>query len=166
MKQNCRLHRAAAISLSQGLRSEGWMYFIYGEQCPVSNGFIHDRENDLCIKISEQQLKADEGEQFCTDNSAKLITLETASKQARFDRFLAKTPYSFVTVTDRYRIGLHYIAPQWVWNNGDVLSYDNWAENEPNCKCACGGITVYSSAWSDNSDRCKNQIAQSVCEIK
>jgi hypothetical protein len=163
-KQKCRLHRAAAISLSQGLKSEGWMYFIYGEQCPVSNGFIHDRENGLCIKISEQQLKADEGEQFCTDNSAKLITLETANKQARFDRLLAKTPYKFVT--SRYRIGLHYVAQQWVWNNGDVLSYDNWEEDEPNCGCNCGGVTVDSAGWYDNDVNCLNRIAQSVCEIK
>jgi hypothetical protein len=166
-KQKCRLHRTAAISLSQGFRSEGWVYFVYGEQCPISNGFIHDRENDLCIRISEEKLNADEGEQFCTDNSAKLVTLETANKQARFDRFLTKTPYSFIT--DRYRIGLHYIGKQWVWNNGNVLSYDNWAEGEPNTERACGGVTVKYTGWYDNVDvldKCWNVNAQSVCEIK
>ncbi|XP_060560997.1 uncharacterized protein LOC132720795 [Ruditapes philippinarum] len=164
MKQKCRLHRTAAISLSEGLGSEGWRYFVYGRQCPVSNGFIHDKETNLCIKISEQQLEADEGEQFCTNNSAKLVTLETPNKQARVSNLLAKMQFSYNK--DSYRIGLHYIAPQWVWNNGEVLSYNNWGQNEPNCKCACGGVIVYALGWYDNGDNCKKETAYSVCEIE
>ena len=63
-KQNCRLQGSAVYELSQGTTSGGWLFYRYGENCPVHLGFIHDRENNFCLRISDDQLYADDGEQF------------------------------------------------------------------------------------------------------
>ena len=166
VKQKCRLHRIAVLSLSQGTSSNGWKYFLYGEHCPLDNGFIHDRENDLCVRISEQKLNADNGEQFCTNLSSNLVTLETVDKQIRFDNFLAKFPANFIN--PNFRMGLHFNGVQWKWNNGKSLTDNRWAEDEPSCSsnCFCGGVTGTLRNWYDNSYYCKNQTARSVCEIQ
>ena len=156
VKQRCRIYGNAGFS------SEGWMHFLYGEKCPVYKDFIHDRDNNLCIRISEKSLNADDGEQFCTNISTKLVTLETVDKQMRFENFLTKIPSS-----GRYRIGLYHNGQQWIWNNGNPLSVSKWSKTEPSCSknCMCGSVTVTDNGWTDNSDYCKNTKAKSFCEI-
>ncbi|XP_045172548.1 uncharacterized protein LOC123534386 [Mercenaria mercenaria] len=165
MKQKCRLHGTAVFNKTNGQASEGWKHYVYGENCPVHIGFIHDRENNLCVRISDVELKADEGKQFCMNTNSTLITLESADKQTRFDNLLAKIPNSFII--DRIRIGLEKLDGKWKWLNGSPLVNARWAPYEPNCgeQCSCGGVTMMDErGWFDNEQYCKNQKAQSVCE--
>ncbi|XP_053374779.1 uncharacterized protein LOC128547087 [Mercenaria mercenaria] len=166
IKQKCRLHGSAVLDKNNGQESEGWKHYIYGENCPVHLGFIHDLENNLCVRISDVELKIDEGKQFCMNRSSTLITLESADKQTRFDNLLAKIPDSFIIA--RYRTELEKLDGKWKWLNGSPLVNDRWHSGEPNCAgpCSCGGVTVLitNGKWGDNSDRCKNQKAHSVCE--
>ena len=166
-EQNCRIHGTAVYDLSQGTHSEGWLFYRYGENCPLHLGFIHDRDNKFCISISSDQLDADDAEQFCANFSSKLISLETADKQSRFDKFFAKIPKS--TISSRIRIGLKYIGSQWTWSSGLPRTVNRMPPSSESVTSDCGGVTINKKdlwAWWSNSHLCKEQRAQSVCEKK
>lgn len=168
LQKRCRLHKKIFFSGSVDGINDGWEFYAYGEACPVDRGFLHDRQNNLCVLVSELKFYAIEGKQFCQKINSNLISLETAEKQDRFDTFLAKLPETFIT--GRVRIGLEYTDSKWTWSSGSPLTDDRWMENEPNCgtDCYCGSVTM-KGGWYDNFkediQKCSDRRSYSVCEV-
>ena len=164
--RHCRLHNIVYQSTSRGIASTGWSYYVYGSiNCPLSGGFMHNRENQWCFKFSTTaDLTYSTGKQYCENDGYVMASTDTHPK---ID--LIKT--MITTMSQEYSIilGLTQTSGVWKWETGAIVTDSDWFPGEPDCGhapiCYCVYIQLSHNNQWNNRNCNKNTNVRSICEI-
>ena len=130
--------------------SQSLKYICEWEQLPPEDVFSEYKFYGLeydghYYGLSQNKLSWEEAKASCEEVGGKLVSINSKDEQAQVERLLGLAPSG-----NRW-IGAYKADGLWQWSDGEVMGYDNWAENEPNGSAdyAC----IYSSdfTWDDNA---------------
>lgn len=121
----CLQYAAGIFIYSESKPAAGWSFYIFGEvTCPIEDGFINFRKNNLCLYWSPVKANYDSSKQLCRSKMSNLISLDSPEKFAAVREVLSPLH------TPVY-IGLTRVDNVWVWENGRLAHSIPWQTGQP-----------------------------------
>ncbi|KAL4223950.1 hypothetical protein ACF0H5_017409 [Mactra antiquata] len=173
--RKCRLHANGFYNVQEGTFSSNWIYHVLGEDwCPVHDGFIHERQYNMCIHLSTDKVNDYyEATSYCASKNASIITFKTATKISNSTSIMNKINSTILQLNQngifQGYIGLGYSSGLWMWNDGTPLSPEtNWAPQQPSRNesilCASASIKPFDTDWNWKDIKCIRSLPV-FCEI-
>lgn len=140
-EERCLQYAVGVFPYSESKPDVGWSFYIFGEvTCPIEDGFINLRKNNLCLYWSPRKMNYDSAKQLCRSKMSNVISLDSPEKFAAVREVLSplQTPVY---------IGLTRVDNVWVWENGRFAHSIPWQTGQPvyhggseNCAVANGHV--------------------------
>ncbi|XP_021351675.1 macrophage mannose receptor 1-like [Mizuhopecten yessoensis] len=127
----CHHFNGGFVDNTMLLPNPGWTFYnVYTDGCPVRNGYIHNRQHNLCYKLHLGGTR--DSYDFmttCTSEGGELMRITSQEIQDHISAFLADATCHFVVLiqgSDRNSEGT------FKFEDGTVMQYFDWYGTEPN----------------------------------
>lgn len=123
----CRLYKTTFYQAKDGAVAQGWLFYMFGEKkCPLNSGFVYNRRNKLCFKVSDELYLYNDGKNYCLSLGSTPMTLKTREKVEAFNDTLSTSYFSSLL------IGLRNFDGGWRWEDGTILGEEAyWYPDRP-----------------------------------
>ncbi|XP_045169501.2 uncharacterized protein LOC123532197 [Mercenaria mercenaria] len=164
----CRLHSADYFQISDGITVPNWKFYVTEDtECPGYLGFFYDEAGEMCVHVATNTYKFSEGQQYCSQRNARVISLETTKKRLAFSNLIQRPDVATLIPKQVILLGIHKTNGVWKWQSGATLSDSNWGIGQPFCPsgtvCECAGLLIEWAGHTWNDDVCGGQRSL-VCE--
>lgn len=159
-KKKCRIYGTTFYRVQDGAFDQGWKYFVFGSiKCSLRTGFIHSRQNSLCLNFVKESFVYTRGKEHCLDLGSNLVTLETLEKIEAF-----KNTLNGQNIASSFIIGLRHSMGKWRWEDGTELGPEAyWGNNRPRGSYSCAhAIKDWGYKYEDHA--CTSYRKKIICE--